>query len=132
MRIPLEHFNHTPVYALSPNKVEEAANSASSQAMMPAAAPSQCKEKKSSLPVSLGLLGTNDRSVGSAPNSPSTSKRCYSSTKVAVEEAEEAKEAVPSISAGMSNGPRADFGPISLPAGHQNRIAKYATLPKNK
>ncbi len=161
MRIPLEHFDNTPVYALSPNKAGEgaagagagagasAASAAAAAAAMASAhsapLPSHCKDKKSSLPVSLGLLGTNDRSVGSAPSSPSAAKR-----SLAVDVAREAKEeegetgaggVLPTISAEMAAGGRRagttvaaadadDFGPISLPAGHQKRIAKYATLPK--
>ena len=104
MRIPTEHFTATPVFALSPttnisstcenNQYKSMTNGSTMQSTqyqnpvppqftslcvtncqnntMP---PSVQREKKISLPASLGLLGSNNlQSVGSAPSSPTLSR----------------------------------------------------------
>ena len=104
MRIPTEHFTATPVFALSPTtKISTNCNSSqynstingqtmqstSYQKPQPPQFASLCvtnchksiipkslqREKKISLPASLGLFGTNNlQSVGSAPTSPTLSR----------------------------------------------------------
>ncbi len=128
MKIPVEHFNNTPVYALCPNKPQESNVSGASSNVDEVAQPATATlaSKKNSLPGSLGLLEA--KSVGSAPSSPSASRKLEG-----IDAAEEAKEdkGINTISAGVGlEGQKGDFGPISLPMGSSNRIAKYATLPK--
>jgi hypothetical protein len=101
MRIPTEHFTATPVFALSPttnysttcdnNQYKSMTNGSTMQSLQYQKAhppqftslcvtnyqksimpPSVQREKKISLPASLGLLGS--QSVGSAPSSPTLSR----------------------------------------------------------
>ena len=104
MRIPTEHFTATPVFALSPSSntsysgeqnqyksmiIGSTMQSAPHQKPPPPQFTSLCvancqnsaipkstqREKKISLPASLGLLGPNNlQSVGSAPSSPTMSR----------------------------------------------------------
>ena len=118
MRIPLEHFNNTPVFALSPTGsngiAEEGEEVESEQQHQPQSLlTNPVKEKKLSLPSSLGLL--SNKSVGSAPNSPTLSKK--SSVQDAVH-----PPVVNSISADVG-------GPVSLPPPPPSMPNKYATLP---
>ncbi len=85
MRIPLEHFCATPVFALSPAANDDHHNNVNSRKSSNSNDPSvrypsllgvpttHCKDKKMSLPNSLGLFSL--QSAGSAPNSPGTSRR---------------------------------------------------------
>ena len=104
MRIPTEHFTATPVFALSPttniannyesnqynSMIHHGSSNQSTQKSQPLQFTSLCvtncqksvipksvqREKKISLPASLGLLGrtNNLQSVGSAPSSPTLSR----------------------------------------------------------
>ena len=104
MRIPTEHFTATPVFALSPttnvannyeinqynSMIHHGSSNQSTQKSQPLQFISLCvtncqksvipksvqREKKISLPASLGLLGrtNNLQSVGSAPSSPTLSR----------------------------------------------------------
>ena len=104
MKIPTEHFTATPVFALSPttnvtnihennqynSMIHHGSSMQSAQKTQPLQFTSLCvtncqksvipksvqREKKISLPASLGLLGrtNNLQSVGSAPSSPTLSR----------------------------------------------------------
>ena len=117
MRIPLEHFSNTPVFALSPTGsngiAEEGEEEKENQPKSLLYPHGTIKEKKLSLPNSLGLL--NNKSVGSAPNSPTSTKKFQHEL------------VVNSISADVSSSPAA-AGPISLPPPSIQKN-KYATLP---
>lgn len=116
MRIPLEHFSAMPVYALSPvATAEEAAPHAMDNNSLHSTV--NGKEKKLSLPNSLGLL--ENKSVGSAPNSPGVTKRAL--------EADFNQSQLATISANVVAPESIDCGPVSLP---QHKMGgKYATLP---
>ncbi len=146
MKIPLEHFNNTPVYALSPTKTpsapQEVAGDASAELSnnQPQSLAPNFRDKKTSLPSSLGLLGTNVRSVGSAPSSPSADRKAAVPATEAKEPPSSPPVAVPTISAGMAAAEVEEeaaaasgwFGPVSLQptSANASRIGKYATLPK--
>ena len=139
MRIPLEHFCATPVFALSPavhdnnhNFKSNNSNNNSSSNNPSVRYPSlvnnngvnHCKEKKMSLPNSLGLLSL--QSAGSAPSSPGTSRRNPDSGVDS--------SGLPTVSgivgfaAGTAN---FDGGPVSLPVSAAVISRNpYATLPK--
>jgi hypothetical protein len=135
MRIPLEHFCATPVFALSPasNDDHNGNNCKRSVASDPSvkypslinASSNSYKDKKMSLPNSLGLLSL--QSAGSAPNSPGTNRRNLTNgSEISV-------SGLPTVSGmvGYANGGANLEGPISLPAAAA-MITKnpYATLPK--
>lgn len=133
MRIPLEHFCTTPVFALSPsgNHEESSKRSTAPTANDPSVkypslvTPATYKDKKMALPDSLGLLMNNSlQSVGSAPNSPRLSR--HSTTT------DFPQNGLPTISGviGYANNNN-NNGPVSLPS-TAAMITKspYATLPK--
>ena len=144
MRIPLEHFCTTPVFALSPSgnsnhgsnnnddhKQQQQRSSFSGNdptlkypSLMTSSTSSACKDKKMALPDSLGLLMTNSlQSVGSAPNSPGLSRRSL-----------QPGNGLPTVSGvvGFANNTSSNgFGPVSLPStAAMITNNPYATLPK--
>ena len=108
MRIPVEHFSTTPVFALSPLTPLESQSKRIEldQSLNPVNNPS----RKVSLPSGLPL----NTSVGSAPSSPKASPKSSQSNL----------NELPTIS-GAVNG----NGPASLPPFMLNTYNKYATLP---
>lgn len=111
MRIPTEHFTATPVFALSPttnmmntcdnNQYKSMITGSTMQSIQyqkpqspqfTSLSVTNCqksvmptplqREKKISLPASLGLLGPNNlQSVGSAPSSPTLSRSSFSQSE---------------------------------------------------
>jgi len=159
MRIPLEHFSATPVFALSPttcsssgsNANEERSgspfspsgnNSASNAATTHVFASDASSDshggqdsptKKLSLPDHVVMT----KSVGSAPNSPVTAKRHSSWTTTDGGGNAQTVDScgISSVSAAVpmaSMPPPSAAGPISLPpqAMALSAINKYATMPK--
>ena len=142
MRIPVEHFSTTPVFALSPcdegkrphqngpaphfpqqqqQQTVNPNNLGPTSLLNP-----QVREKKHSLPDNLGLLTCNSlQSVGSAPSSPTQDRKDLPVPAGS-------NGGVPTISSVVghagSNAPGAPgvFGPVSLP----QVMHPYATLPK--
>ena len=136
MRIPLEHFNNTPVFALSPTSdrynnndvVDNGHNLDSSYSNDNAKSLHipHAKEKKLSLPDSLGLL--DNKSVGSAPNSPKSSKRISPFDENVKKGQNEVFEAIATISNGIQSSEAANTS--STPSSTASQfISKYATLP---
>jgi hypothetical protein len=134
MRIPLEHFCTTPDFALSPSGHDDHHNNKRSNepssinssnnnkfSSLIHTTSNTCKDKKMTLPDSLGLLSL--QSVGSAPNSPGLSRRTSSGPG----------SGLPTVSGvvGFACNSNNTHGPISLPSAAA-MITKnpYATLPK--
>lgn len=115
MRIPLEHFSATPVFALSPCANEGCSRKSSDSSEKS----SDGREKKMSVPNN-GLL---NQSVGSAPSSPTLQRPEHK--KAAAEPM--SIPIVPTISSSVGF-PENSFGPVSLPMSMLNN--PYATLPK--
>ena len=140
MRIPLEHFCTTPVFALSPSANNNNNNNGSDEhksrsgsssihdpsLKYPSLMNSNCKDKKMNLPDSLGLLMTNSlQSVGSAPNSPGLARRNFPG--------QEPVTGLPTVSGvvGFASNGSNSYGPISLPStAAMITNNPYATLPK--
>ena len=128
MRIPLEHFSNTPVFALSPISSTEnhhhqhfnhpschSGQTEFSNLHANNNAAASNKEKRHSFQNSLGI---SNMSVGSAPNSPSSERK----QPMSLASGEVSDLALSTISGMISH------GPVSLPAPSYN--IKYATLPK--
>ncbi len=112
MRIPVEHFSTTPVFALSPmNSLESQSKRIELDQSLSATSANLSNSRRISLPVGMTL----NSSVGSAPNSPKNSPKMSSFDKPEA-------SGVPTIS-GFVNGAE----PTSLPPFMLNN--KYATLP---
>ena len=107
MRIPIEHFSTTPVFALSPlTPIESQTKRIELDQSL-----SNSNTRKVSLPSGMPL----NTSVGSAPNSPKSSR--------VQEPAQDLNQELPTISGSVNN------GPASLPPFMLNTYNKYATLP---
>ena len=110
MRIPIEHFSTTPVFALSPNESH-------SNRIELEPSTSIANSRKISLPVGLAL----NSSVGSAPSSPKNSSPRASQDQLNNVDNNYPQSFLPTISGMMEN------GPTSMPPFMLNN--KYATLP---
>ena len=139
MRIPTEHFTATPVFALSPSvaqpvpqQPEKTFSSLTVTALGSGPHTPPQREKKLSLPASLNAFSL--QSVGSAPNSPTSSRKSSSSSSAA--DQDEALE--PPVQTGISTISGTLSGPPQsmIIGGRDNEIvmrkrpAKYATLPR--
>lgn len=117
MKIPVEHFNNTPVFALSPSGPCQSSHTCSH--------PGDRESRRLSIPPGPpGLLTSQNNSVGSAPSSPRAEKR---SAPALPRDRAEAPGTVPTISSMVwgTSGP----GPVSLPH-NSGSEGRYATLPK--
>eukprot|EP00095_Tigriopus_kingsejongensis_P007765 maker-scaffold154_size301342-snap-gene-1.12 protein:Tk07765 transcript:maker-scaffold154_size301342-snap-gene-1.12-mRNA-1 annotation:"protein spire" len=127
MKIPLEHFSNTPVFTLSPASADKTSSHqplSPKNSLLPANS-TNLKDKKFSLPDSLGILGGNSNSVGSAPNSPNLSRR----RDEFVPSGPMSLMPISTVSATMGMETADHLGPVSLPPSHNVAMAPYATLP---
>eukprot|EP00094_Tigriopus_californicus_P001518 TCALIF_01470-PA protein Name:"Similar to spir Protein spire (Drosophila melanogaster)" AED:0.07 eAED:0.11 QI:767/0.83/0.85/1/0.16/0.57/7/0/533 len=136
MKIPLEHFSNTPVFTLSPVSTHGSEKhphslSPKNSSLSPGGGGSisHLKDKKLSLPDSLGILAGN--SVGSAPNSPDRSRRGQGSFTSQTQPMSLMGPTISSVSATIGLEPTDHLGPISLPPNQHASLSPYATLPKN-
>ena len=122
MRIPVEHFSTTPVFALSPmSNVESQSKRIELDQSLAANNNNNTISRKISLPSGL----VHNASVGSAPNSPKNSPKSSQENLNGPP-----ASLVPTIS-GMVTGsnPGQNSGPTSLPYFMLKSNNKYATLP---
>jgi hypothetical protein len=130
MRIPLEHFSTTPIFALSPiGPIEYKSRRIELHQSLQSNLHHQ-KERKVSLP-DHGYA--KNSSVGSAPNSPRSSPKSSQENLRNADNDDQPQSLLPTIS-GMVVGihPFARSGPTSLQHSalmFNNNKNKYATLP---
>lgn len=139
MKIPLEHFSNTPVFTLSPISTHHSGDknlhclssknsSSSGGGSGTGGSISHLKDKKLSLPDSLGILAGN--SVGSAPNSPDRNRRGTGLVASSAQPMSLMVPAISSVSGSIGFEPTDHIGPISLPPNQLASMSPYATLPK--
>ena len=127
MRIPVEHFSTTPVFALSPmNPLESQSKRIELDQSL---ATNNNNFSNTSRKISLPSGLVHNSSVGSAPNSPKSSPKASHERL----DAGAPQSLLPTISGMMTGAPSTQVnngrGPASLPPFMLNNNNKYATLP---